>query len=359
MLTFVIIPVWYKSGKLSYNTHSTNKIQHRMKTPIKPVKIGNKLVGPGHPTYIIGEVGINHNGDLDVAMKLIDLAVDAGADAVKLQTRTVDVVYSAEELAKPRQVPKALLEQAIKRGVLSPEAITRLQESDFEKSTNGDLKRALELTDAELGEIDGYCKAKGIAWLTSCWDTKSLERIERLFPDTPCHKIASACNEDDELLRLARSTGKPIILSTGMSDLAGIKKAVEVLGGTDNLVVLHCTSVYATGLEAGLEVLKQINLLGIDTLLEQFNVPVGFSSHDSGILPSYAAVARGACMVEKHITLERAMWGSDQASSLDPVDWVRLCRAIRELPVALGNGVIEIYPEEVPVAKKLRRVRRQ
>src|SRR3989338_8802073 len=146
-----------------------------MDQKIKPVRIGNRLVGPGEPTFIIAEIGINHNGSLELAKKMIDAAVKAGADAVKFQTRTVDVVYSSVELTKPRPVPRAILEQAIKRGVLSVADIRRLQKSDFENSTNGDLKRALEFTDSELTAIDIDCAQHEIMWFTSCCDTEALQ----------------------------------------------------------------------------------------------------------------------------------------------------------------------------------------
>lgn len=336
-------------------TSNQHRKGRKMNGNIRPVQIGNRLVGPGQPTYIVAEIGINHNGQIEIAKRLIDLAIKAGADAVKFQTRTVPVVYTKDELAKPRQIPKVILENAIERGVLADEAIRRLRASNFENSTNGDLKWALELTDEEYAEIDAHCRSREIAWFSSCWDVASLSRIEKFNP--PCHKIASPCNEDDELLRLARKTDRPIILSTGMTDLTGVSTAVNVLG-KKNLVILHCTSIYPRGTEAGEEILRLINLRGMDTLRENFGVPVGFSSHDSGIMPSYAAVARGACVLEKHITLERSMWGSDQGSSIEPIDLVRLYRAVRELSVALGNGEIIIYPDEEEAAKKLRRVRR-
>lgn len=322
------------------------------------VKIGHKLVGPNQAVFIVAEIGINHNGSIELAKRLIDLAVDAGADAVKFQTRTVELVYSEAELAKPRIVPRVILQEAIAREVLPREAVWRLNKSNYEESTNGDLKRALEFTDDELKVIDAYCQAKKIMWFTSCWDCESVRRIESLF-NLPCHKVASACNEDDELLLAMKKTNKPIILSTGMTDLRGIVEAVSTIGDTDNLIILHCTSVYPKGTEAGTEILKLINLRGLDTLRETFHVPIGFSSHDSGIMPTYAAVARGASMIEKHITLERGMWGSDQGSSIEPIGFSSLCRMVRELAIALGDGKISVYPGEQEVAEKLRRVRRQ
>ena len=156
-------------------------------------------------------------------------------------------------------------------------------------------------------------------------------------------------------MRAMRATGKPIILSTGMTDLNGVRQAVEVIG-RENLIILHCTSIYPKGTEAGEEILRLINLRGIKTLREIFGVPVGFSSHDSGVMPSYAAAARGAVILEKHVTLERGMWGSDQGGSIEPQDLTNLCRMVLELRLAMGDGQIIVYPDEEVVQKKLRRV---
>ncbi len=322
----------------------------------KTVRVGNILVGEDQDCMIVEEVGINGNGDMSLTKKLVDVAVQAGAHAVKFQTRNIMVVYTKEELAKPRFVPRYMLENALCRNVLSEEAKARLMSSNFENSTTGDLKHALEYTNDEYREIDRYCKNHNIMWFTSCWDTESFSRMEQF--NLPAHKIASACNEDDELLRLAKESGKPIILSTGMSDLVNIKKAVEIVG-TEKLILLHCTSVYPQGNGISDEILKMVNLRGIKTLRETFRgVPVGFSSHDSGIQPTYAAVAQGAVMIEKHVTLERGMFGSDQSSSTEGHEFCRLCQMVRDLPLALGDGEIRIYPDEEVVAKKLRRVRR-
>lgn len=322
------------------------------------LKIGDKEIGYDKPVFIVAEIGINHNGDVEIAKKLIDVAVSAGCDAVKFQKRTVPVVYAPNanydpgSLMKPRQVHKRILRNAIARGVLSAETVRRLEESNFENSTNGDLKWALELTGDEYKEIDRYCKERGILWFASCWDEESVDFLESFNPS--CYKIASASLTDDDLLRYTRSKGRLIILSTGMSDLAMIQHAVEVLG-LDNLVLLHCTSVYPQSMDAGDRILKMINLRGIDTLRRKFPVPIGFSSHDSGIVPTFAAVARGACVIEKHITLERSMWGSDHASSIEPEELKTLCRWVRELKIAESDGIIRIYPEEMEVIKKLRR----
>ena len=321
------------------------------------VAIGNRLVGPGQPTFIIAEIGINHNGDLAMAKRLIDVAAFAGCDAVKFQKRTISVVYSQQELDRPREMRKGkhVLERAIERGVLPPESVQRLVQSDFSDTHNGDFKYALEFTENEYALIDAYCKEKQIAWLASCWDCESVDFIEQFNP--PAHKIASPCNEDDELMLRLRATGKPLILSTGMTDMDGVRAVVEVLG-TEDLVILHCTSIYPTGTGTPEEVLRCVNLKGMNSLRDEFGVPVGFSSHDTGIMPTFAAVAMGACMIEKHVTQERGMFGSDQALSSEPGDLIRLCRAIRELHMAQGDGEITIYPDEQAVIEKLRRVRR-
>lgn len=322
------------------------------------VKIGNKVLNNNGYVFVIAEIGINHNGFPHIAKSMIDLAVQAGCDAVKFQKRTVPVVYTSTDSYKPgdlsakRVVNRQVLENAVKRGVLNEEAIDRLVSSNFENSTNGDLKWALEFTHDEYREIDQYCKEKGILWFVSPWDEDSVDFMDEFDP--PCYKIASASLTDDGLLRHVRSKKKPVILSTGMSDMDMIRHAVEVLGRED-LILLHCTSVYPQGLDTGDKVLSMINLRCIETLRDAFRLPVGFSSHDSGIVPSYAAAAMGACIVEKHITLERSMWGSDQASSIEPQELTNLCRWIRELQILRGDGKKVIYPEEREVIKKLRR----
>ncbi len=284
------------------------------------VKIGNRNVGPGQPCYVVGEIGINHNGDLALAKKLIDCAALAGADAVKFQKRTVDVVYSREELERPRETP-------------------------FGK-TNGELKRALEFGLEEYGALDTYAREHNIAWFASCWDEASVDFIEKFNP--PAYKIASASLTDDNLLKHHQATGRPIILSTGMSTLEQMDHAIDVLG-TANLVVLHATSAYPAQLE-------HLNLSMIPKLKERYQVPVGYSGHEVGLAASLAAVALGACMVERHITLDRAMWGSDQAASVEPQGLLRLVRDIRNVEISLGNGEKIVTEAEQAVMKKLRRV---
>ena len=286
----------------------------------KSVRVGKKTIGDSQPCYVIAEIGINHNGDIDQAKRLISVAVAAGCDAVKFQKRTIDIVYTPEELAKPRESPFG--------------------------STNGDLKRGLEFGQEDYEDIDAYCKAVQIDWLASCWDEPSVDFINRFNP--PCYKIASASLTDDNLLRYTRAKGKPIILSTGMSTLEEIDHAVDVLG-KENLILMHTNSTYPSRYE-------ELNLRTIPTLRERYSVPVGYSGHETGIPSTIAAVVLGACCVERHITLDRAMWGSDQAASLEPNGITRVVRDIRLIEQSLGDGQKRVYDSELPIIKKLRRV---
>lgn len=285
----------------------------------KCVKIGNREVGDNSPCFIIAEIGINHNGSLELAKKMIDLAVKAGCDAVKFQKRTIDIVYTKEELAKERQ-------------------------SVF-GNTNGDLKRGLEFGQKEYSEIDKYCKEKGIIWFASCWDEESVDFINQF--NVPCYKIASASLTDDNLLKHTKAKGKPILLSTGMSTMEEIKHAVEILG-KDNLIIYHCTSTYPSNAE-------ETNLKVIETLKKEFNVPIGYSGHERGITPSIIAATLGACSVERHITTDRTNWGSDQAASLELTGLSHMVRDIRQIPALLGDGIKVVYDREIPIKEKLRR----
>ena len=284
------------------------------------VQVGKHHLGPGHPCYIIAEIGINHNGDIDLAKRLISVAVGAGCDAIKFQKRTVDVVYTPAELATPRPNPFG--------------------------DTNGDLKRGLEFEFEDFEEINSFCRSLKIDWFASPWDEASVDFIEQFNP--PVYKIASASLTDDHLLRHVRKTGKPVIASTGMSTYAEIDHAVEVLG-RDNLVLMHTTSTYPAKYE-------QLNLRAIPTMAERYGIPIGYSGHETGIPTSVAAAALGACCVERHITMDRAMWGSDQAASLEPNGITRLVRDIRLVEQSMGDGIKRVYEEEIPVMKKLRRV---
>ena len=283
------------------------------------VKIGNSLIGDGQPCFIIAEIGINHNGDIDVAKRLIDLAKFSGCDAVKFQKRTIDVVYKPEELAVYRENPFG--------------------------NTNGDLKYGLELELEEYQEIDRYCREKNILWFASCWDEGSVDFIDQF--DLPCYKIASPSLTDDNLIHYTKSKGKPIILSTGMSTLEQIDHAVEVLS-KDDLIILHATSTYPANYD-------ELNLSVIPLLRKRYGLPVGYSGHETGIPSSIAVVALGACVVERHITLDRAMWGSDQAASLGPGGIIKMVSGIRLMEMAMGDGIKRVIEREKPIIKKLRR----
>lgn len=284
------------------------------------VKIGNAAVGEGYPCYIIAEIGINHNGDIEIAKKLIDVAADAGCNAVKFQKRTVNIVYTKEELEKPRENPFG--------------------------ETNADLKYGLEFEKEQYDQIDQYCKEKDITWFVSPWDEKSVDFAEQYNP--PCYKIASASLTDDDLLQHIRSMGRPIILSTGMSTLEQVDHALEILG-KKNLILLHTCSTYPANYD-------ELNLKVIQTMKERYGIPVGYSGHETGLPTSSAAVAMGACMMERHITLDRSMWGSDQAASLEPNGISRLVRDIRLIEMAMGDGIKRVGEREAPIMKKLRRV---
>ena len=297
-------------------THNDNNSAREL----QQVQLGSKIAGAGRPCYVVAEIGINHNGDIDIAKKLISVAVGSGCDAVKFQKRTMDVVYSEEELAKPRESPFG--------------------------ETNGDLKRGLEFGEEEYREIDRYCREVKIDWFASCWDEASVDCIAQF--NVPCFKIASASLTDDNLLRHTRAAGKPIILSTGMSTIEEIDHAVDVLG-KENLILLHACSTYPAYYE-------ELNLRVIEFLRNRYGVPVGYSGHETGLPSSVAAAALGACMIERHITLDRSMWGSDHAASLEPNGITRLVRDIRLIEKSMGDGVKRVLEREQPVIKKLRRV---
>ncbi len=287
---------------------------------MSPVTIGSRAIGPGRPVFIVAEIGINHNGDLDLARRLIAAAAAAGCDAVKFQKRTVDAVYTPAELAQPRESPFG--------------------------RTNGDLKRGLEFGRAEYGAIDRACRDAGIMWFASCWDEAAMAFIAEFDP--PCYKIASACLTDHALLQAHRATDRPLLLSTGMSTLDQIDDAVSALG-RERLVLMHCTSTYPSPAD-------ELNLRTIPKLEARYEVPVGYSGHEVGLSTSVAAVALGAVVVERHLTLDRAMWGSDQPASVEPEGFARLVKYIRAVERALGDGNKRVYESEVPAMRKLRRV---
>lgn len=330
------------------------------------VKIGPKTVGDGYQCFVVAEIGINHNGSLEIAKQLVDVAVEAGCDAVKFQKRTIEIVYSEKDRNQLRKVDSSIIRNAMRRRTIEgieypvlPESSLQRLETDVSNTTNGDLKYSLEFGLKEYDVIDRYCQERNIIWFASCWDGLSIHFINGY--NVPCHKIASACLTHADLLRRARYKGKPVILSTGGSTMEQIKKAVEILGQED-LIILHCTANYPC-------LDEEINLNVINTLKEKFPmVPIGYSGHEVDITPSIIAAKMGACLVERHITLDKNMPGSDHKASLKPVELKNLVFAIRHprpwskhisknrLNVLNGNGVKQVYPSEVSVMKKLRRV---
>jgi len=284
--------------------------------------IGDSIVGAGRPVYITGEIGINHNGELSNAFALIDQAAAAGCDAVKFQKRTPEICTPRDQWEIERDTP-------------------------WGRMTYIDYRHRVEFGVEEYAAIDDYARQRGIAWFASPWDVESVEFLEQF--DVPAHKVASASLTDDELLRRLRATGRTIILSTGMSTPRQIRHAVEVLG-SDSIVLCHATSTYPAKP-------SELNLRMIHTLQAEFpNVPIGYSGHEVGLQTTLAAVALGATFVERHLTLDRAMWGSDQAASVEPPGLQRLVRDIRTISESLGDGVKKIYDGELAAMKKLRRV---
>lgn len=312
------------------------------------IKIGSSLVGPGQPVFIVAEIGINHNGDIELAKKLIDSAAIAGCQAVKFQKRTIPVVYSREDLEKKRQIPpdNGIMANAIKRGVLPPESVKRLLDSDLEDTLNGDLKWALEFTLEEYREIDAHCISRGILWFASPWDEESVDFLEQFGP--PCHKVASASLTDRDLLIHLKRTGRPIILSTGMSTPEEVGWAVNVLDRS-SLVLMHSVSEYPPND-------NDLHIKMVETLLELYpDIVIGYSGHEKDIMPSVISVALGACVVERHLTLDRRLWGTDHAASLEPAELTELVSQIQRVPCVLGNGRRVIGPVEMANMRKLRR----
>lgn len=286
----------------------------------KAIKIGERWVGEDYSTFIIGEIGINHNGDLSIAKRLIDVAVMAGCNAVKFQKRTPEKSVPPEYQNVKRETPWGFM-------------------------TYLEYRHKVEFGYEEYAEIDRYAKEKGILWFASCWDEDSVDFIEQFTP--PCYKVASASLTDDPLLKKIKSTKRPIILSTGMSTLEEIEAAINLLS-TNNLLIAHSTSTYPCPPE-------ELNLRMIQTLQNRYDCPVGYSGHEVGLQATFAAVTLGADFIERHITLDRAMWGSDQAASVEPWGLMRLVRDIRVIENALGDGQKRVYPSELKARQKLRR----
>jgi N-acetylneuraminate synthase len=288
----------------------------------REIKLGNRRVGDGHPAYIIAEVGINHNGDIEIAKKIIDAAVHAGADAVKFQKRT-------PEISSP------------------PDQQTQMRETPWGYITYLHYRYKVEFNEEQYREIDRYCKEKKIDWMVSVWDEPSVDFMEKF--ETPAYKIPSASLTDYNLLKHVRKTRKPVIISTGMSTMEQIHRGVDVIGN-ENLIIMHCTSTYPCEP-------AELNLNMIGTLRKEFpNNPIGYSGHEVGLVPSAVAVALGASSLERHITLDRAMWGSDQAASVEPWGFETLVKYIRVTEASLGDGVKKVYESEKPSMMRLRRV---
>ena len=290
-----------------------------MATPV--VYIGDRPVSVGRPAYVIGEIGINHNGELSNALALIDHAAAAGCDAVKFQKRDPITCVPPDQRDVMRDTP-------------------------WGRMSYLDYRYRIEFGENEYDEIDQHCKDRGIAWFASPWDVPSVEFLERYEP--VCHKVASACITDLELLAALRATDRPVIISTGMSTMDEIRQAVEALDGVP-LLIAHTTSTYPCPP-------AELNLRMIGRLAEEFDAPVGYSGHEVGLQTTVAAVVLGATFVERHITLDRAMWGSDQAASVEPGGLARLVRDIRTVEAAFGDGEKVVYESELPIRQKLRRV---
>jgi N-acetylneuraminate synthase len=286
----------------------------------REIKFGERMVGDGHPTYIIAEIGINHNGSVQTAKDLIKAAHEAGVDAVKFQKRTPEICVPDHQKDQMRDTPWGYISYL-------------------------DYRYKVEFGQEEYQAIDSYCKSLGIDWLASSWDIPSLAFIDAFNP--PAHKVPSALLTDHNLLRAIKDTGRPVILSTGMSTMDEIMAAVDILD-LDSLLICHSTSSYPCPPE-------ELNLKMIQTLKEKFSCPVGYSGHEVGLVPSALAVAMGACLVERHVTLDRAMWGSDQAASVEPHGVRTLVKYIRVTEKSLGNGEKKVYESEQSALDKLRR----
>ena len=289
----------------------------------REIKFGSKLVGDGHPAYIIAEIGINHNGDLGIAKEMIKAAAHAGADAVKFQKRTPEVCTPLEQQKQMRETPWGYISYL-------------------------DYRYKVEFDQEAYTEIDRHCRDLGIDWMVSVWDEPSVDFMGQF--ETPAYKVPSASLTDLALLKYARKTGKPIIISTGMSTMDEIHRGVDA-AGLENLMIMHCTSAYPCDPE-------ELNLRMVETLRREFpNTPIGYSGHEVGLVPSAVPVALGACAVERHFTLDRAMWGSDQAASVEPGGFEKLVKYIRVTEAGLGDGVKKVYDSEMSSRKKLRRIK--
>jgi len=286
------------------------------------ISIGSNLVGTGHPVYVIAEIGLNHNGSVELAKQMIDVAADAGAQAVKFQKRT-------PEISTPEHMKSVM------------------RETPWGTMTYLDYRYRVEFDREQYIEVGDHATLRGLDWFASPWDEPAVAFLEDL--NVVAHKVASASVTDIGMLRALAATGKPVILSTGMSTMDQIDAAVHELAASP-LIVLHATSSYPMPSE-------EANLRMIPTLAERFpTLPIGYSGHERELQISLAAVALGATVVERHLTLDRGMWGSDHSASLEPADFAQLVRDIRVLEEALGDGVKRVFPGELAPLAKLRRV---
>ena len=287
----------------------------------RQIKIGERLVGQSHPVYIVAEIGVNHNADLKITKQLIEAAKHAGCDAVKFQKRTPEKCVPLKQRDRMRDTPWGHI-------------------------TYMEYRRRMEFGENEYDEIDRYCKQVGIPWFASCWDEESVDFMQQFTPIS--HKVPSAMLTNRRLLETIAAIGCPVILSTGMSTMAQIEAAVDTLG-TDNLLIAHCTSTYPCSP-------RELNLRMLQTLQRNFDCPIGYSGHEVGLPTTVAAVALGASYVERHITLDRAMWGSDQPASVEPQGFERLVKYVRVVEEALGDGNKRVYESELPLMERLRRI---
>jgi N-acetylneuraminate synthase len=290
---------------------------------VRELNLDGHTVGEGHPVYMIAEVGINHNGDMQIAKRLIDAAFATGWHCVKFQKRNPELCVPESQRNVMRDTP-------------------------WGRMTYMDYRQRVEFGAEEYGYIDDYCKRKPIAWTASAWDWDSMAfLIEDM--DVPFLKIPSAKMTDHSLLRQAARSGKPVVMSTGMSTAAEIDDAVDVLSGIagSNFALMHTNSAYPTPPE-------DVNLLAIRWLKERYGCVVGYSGHEYGLDPTTIAVALGARIIERHVTLDHGMWGTDQAASLEVHAMDMLHKRIRDAVVALGDGVKRVHETEVPIREKLR-----
>jgi N-acetylneuraminate synthase len=290
---------------------------------MRSIKVGNINIGDGYPVFIAAEIGINHNSSLEIAKKLIEGAKAAGCDAVKFQKRTPEICVPKDQWNIERETP-------------------------WGRMTYIDYRYKVEFTKDDYSKIDRFCKEKDIVWFASCWDEEAVDFIQQF--DVPIFKTASASLTDKNLLLKHKKINKPTIISTGMSTMDEIEEA-EKLFEKKNILIAHATSSYPC-------LNEELNLKMITTLREKYpEIPIGYSGHETGLAPTWAAVALGASFVERHITLDRAMWGSDQAASVELNGFHRLVRNIRDIEIALGDGIKKVYPSEMSARIKLRRVK--